>query len=108
MVSFLRRARNRLAQRAVRERRTARLRHLEHQLAASQRSDADQLQQVLDENASLRDALCAARKKLFSVAASVTKLANDIAPLLGLDSDLVKTSPNHDHYSHHSRSFNLR
>lgn len=75
-----------MAQKAVRERRTAHIRHLERQLAASQRSDADRFQEILDENAKLRDSLRAVRKKLFSVAATVTNVANDIGPLLHLDS----------------------
>lgn len=80
-----RRTRNRLAQRAVRDRRTARIRHLEQQLAAFQHSDVDRFQESQDEIAKLRNGLYVARKKLFSLAATATKLANDIGPLLNLD-----------------------
>lgn len=80
-----------MAQKAVRERTTAHIRHLEHQLAVSQRSrDTDSFQELQDENEKLRDGLREARKKLFSIAATVTTLANNIGPLLRLDSRLFE------------------
>ncbi|RFU33283.1 hypothetical protein B7463_g3054, partial [Scytalidium lignicola] len=87
---ILRRARNRLAQKAIRERTTAHIRHLEHQLAVAQRSkDADYGQELLEENAKLRGGLRETRKKLFSIAETVTSLADNLGPLLHLDTNAL-------------------
>lgn len=82
-----------MAQKAVRERTTAHIRHLEHQLAVSQRSrDTDSFRELQTENEKLRDGLREARNKLFSIATTVTTLANNIGPLLRLDSRLFAYS----------------
>jgi hypothetical protein len=82
-----RRARNRLAQRAIRERKNAHIQHLEQQLALAQKGETDaRVQALLDENEKLRKAFLTVRKKLLSLSTTSTLLADSLLPFLNAGS----------------------
>lgn len=91
MTVLSRRARNRLAQRAIRERKNAHIQHLEQQLALAQKGEGDaRLQALLDENEKLRKAFLTVRKKLLSLSTTSSLLADSLLPFL----DAGTASPN--------------
>lgn len=75
--------RNRLSQKAVRERKAARVHQLEQQLAAaSTGDDSARVTDLLDANCKLRHELLNTRKKLASLAATATELSERIRTVL--------------------------
>ncbi len=78
-----RRLRNRLSQKAIRERRTAYIEQLEQKVAFfTKRSQENSLDELWEQNAKLRDALHVFRKKLLSVSTTVTSLADGVPSIL--------------------------
>lgn len=81
----IRRIRNRLSQRTTRERKAAYIRDLEQRLELYQvKTESSRVQELLDENARLRNGLHAARRRLFSIATSLNCAADSLEPLLEL------------------------
>lgn len=75
--------RNRLSQKAVRERRAARIQQLEQQLAAvTKGEDSVRVTELLNTNSKLRHALLDTRKKLASLSATATQLGDRIKLVL--------------------------
>lgn len=78
-----RRARNRLAQMASRERKTAQIRRLEHQLALARRHDGGaEVQALMEENANLRQSFLTVRRKLLSLSTTASILADSLVPFI--------------------------
>lgn len=78
-----RRLRNRLSQKAVRERKAARIQQLEQQLASvTKGDDSERVTKLLDTNSRLRHALLDTRKKLASLSATATALGERIKGVL--------------------------
>ncbi|CAO2654536.1 Nn.00g112690.m01.CDS01 [Neocucurbitaria sp. VM-36] len=74
-----RRLRNRLSQKAVRERKAARIQQLEQQLATvTKEDDSARVNELLDTNTRLRHALLDTRKRLTSLSATATQLGQRI------------------------------
>lgn len=82
----VRRIRNRLSQRTTRERKVAYIRDLEHRLALYETNKkSSRIQELLSENARLRDGLHLARRRMFSISTSINCAADSLKPLLDLE-----------------------
>ncbi|KAF1816929.1 hypothetical protein P152DRAFT_453537 [Eremomyces bilateralis CBS 781.70] len=78
-----RRLRNRLSQKAVRERKAARIHQLEQELATvTKGNDSARVTELLNTNSRLRHALLDTRKKLASLSATATQLGEQIKVVL--------------------------
>lgn len=81
-----RKLRNRLSQKAIRERRMAHIHHLEQQLASSrQQGGSERIDELLEENAKLREGLHSTRKKLLSISTTASHVADNIKPILHIE-----------------------
>ncbi|KAJ4288949.1 hypothetical protein N0V90_011291 [Kalmusia sp. IMI 367209] len=81
-----RRLRNRLSQKAVRERKAARIQQLERQLATiTKGGESARVEALLNTNSKLRQALLNTRKKLASLSATATQLGEQIKAVLDDD-----------------------
>jgi hypothetical protein len=68
---------------ASRERKTAQIRRLEHQLALAQRHDGGAaVQALMEENANLRQSFLTVRKKLLSLSTTASLLADSLIPFI--------------------------
>ena len=89
----MRRLRNRLSQKAVRERKAARIQQLEQQLAtAIKDDDSARVSELLNTNTRLRHALLDTRKKLASLSATATQLGQRIKDELDYRGTLISIS----------------
>ena len=85
-LTFPRRVRNRLSQRAIRERRAIRIQQLEQELAQTRQNDSEiRFNELRAENDKLRNGLHATRKKLLSISTTTSSVADNILTLLDLD-----------------------
>ncbi|KAF2795963.1 hypothetical protein K505DRAFT_335587 [Melanomma pulvis-pyrius CBS 109.77] len=111
-----RRLRNRLAQKAVRERKAARVQQLEQQLATViETDDSTRVNQLLKSNSRLRLALLDTRKRLGSLSATATQLAQQIKEeldqrdeVLGGSEDVPSQMDVFDNPPHHPWRANLQ
>ena len=89
-----RRVRNRLSQRAIRERRAIRIQQLEQDLAQIHKSSGTRFDDLRAENEKLRNGLHATRKKLLSISTTTSSVADTIRALLDLEP--TKNEPDDD------------
>lgn len=93
MLTNSRRLRNRLSQKAVRERKAARIQQLEQQLATvTKGDDSARVTELMNTNSRLRHALLDTRKKLASLSATATLLAEQIKVALDDHGKLISSS----------------
>lgn len=68
---------------ASRERKTAQIRRLEHQLALARRHDGGaEVQALMEENANLRQSFLTVRRKLLSLSTTASLLADSLVPFI--------------------------
>lgn len=85
-LTICRRVRNRLSQRAIRERRAIRIQQLEEEVAQTRQSNAEtRWDDLRAQNEKLRNGLHETRKKLLSVSTTTSSVADTIRSLLDLD-----------------------